>query len=508
MVFLKGRNIYHHSLYQMAVRSSLLNQNITKFEARLAPANSASKIRDHLKDIEYKVRNKATLQATYSSIDRYLEKHEGKESKSEDALFYNYHFIKKESKASKNKQVEEMRCRHHLVRKGLKKQALAIASFRESAHELTGKLPGIDAASSEFDARPEVFAQAFRYLKYYRSNGQLQWMNTAEPVQAVRASFHAGEDFYDLADGLRAIDEAIKFLNLGEGDRIGHALALGIDAKDYYKGKNYCIMLPKQWHLDNLSWLISRINKYNLYRFSGFRQYLEWEFNTLYQDVYENALSDGTNNVSVELYYEAWRLRGDDPYYYRGGNDNVKEQSITFWQRCGINECYPDKGARRKSQQVNALYQAYHFNEKVKRKGALIKRFEVKQEYVELISQVQREMQKEIAKKHLAIETNPTSNVLIGTFRRYDKHPLMQFFNLGLETDPQKLKECPQLFVSINTDDQGVFNTYLENEYALMALALEKAKDEDGQLLYNPAMIYDWLERIRQMGLEMSFKKD
>jgi len=78
---------------------------------------------------------------------------------------------------------------------------------------------------------------------------------------------------------------------------------------------------------------------------------------------------------------------------------------------------------------------------------------------------------------------------------------------IDLTYDNEALHNCPQLMVSINTDDQGVFNTYLENEYAYMAKALEKAKDKDGKLLYNSSMIHDWLERVRQMGLEMSFKQ-
>lgn len=41
------------------------------------------------------------------------------------------------------------------------------------------------------------------------------------------------------------------------------------------------------------------------------------------------------------------------------------------------------------------------------------------------------------------------------------------------------------LNVSINTDDQGVFDTMLENEYALMALALKKAKNDKNQPLYD-----------------------
>ncbi len=66
---------------------------------------------------------------------------------------------------------------------------------------------------------------------------------------------------------------------------------------------------------------------------------------------------------------------------------------------------------------------------------------------------------------------------------------------------------CPQLFVSINTDDKGVFNTSLENEYALLASALEFAEDENGDKLYNPAAIYKWLDSIREMGIQQSFRK-
>lgn len=107
---------------------------------------------------------------------------------------------------------------------------------------------------------------------------------------------------------------------------------------------------------------------------------------------------------------------------------------------------------------------------------------------------------------NIGIECNPTSNFLIGTIDKYEKHPIIEFFNLGLETDPELIKNCSQLFVSINTDDQGIFGTSLENEYALMAIALEKAKDEDGIKKYNPTMIYDWLDKIRKMGIEQSFK--
>ena len=106
-----------------------------------------------------------------------------------------------------------------------------------------------------------------------------------------------------------------------------------------------------------------------------------------------------------------------------------------------------------------------------------------------------------IARKNIFIETNPSSNYLIGTIKRYNEHPIFNFYNLGLE----KIDLNHQISVSINTDDQGIFSTYLENEYALIALALEKYKDNNGDYMYNQTMIYEWLDKIRQMGMEQSF---
>lgn len=65
----------------------------------------------------------------------------------------------------------------------------------------------------------------------------------------------------------------------------------------------------------------------------------------------------------------------------------------------------------------------------------------------------------------------------------------------------------PQIQVSINTDDQGVFATYIENEYAYLALALEKVKDENGNPRYIRTLIYNWLDNIRKMGLVQSFEE-
>lgn len=114
-------------------------------------------------------------------------------------------------------------------------------------------------------------------------------------------------------------------------------------------------------------------------------------------------------------------------------------------------------------------------------------------------------MQNRISRMGIFIETNPSSNYLIGTINKYIEHPIINFYNLGLTTNLEELKNSPQLCVSINTDDQGVFGTSLDNEYGLLALALEKERNEYGEYKYNPTLIYEWLDKIREMGLVQSF---
>lgn len=91
---------------------------------------------------------------------------------------------------------------------------------------------------------------------------------------------------------------------------------------------------------------------------------------------------------------------------------------------------------------------------------------------------------------------------MIGTIKKYDQHPIVRFNSRKLEQAVPGMS----LSVSINTDDQEVFDTLLENEYALMVLALEKAKDEEGNKLYDIEDIYEWLNYVREMGIEHSFE--
>lgn len=505
-LFIQPDSIYEYALLNLAITDTLRFQNITHFETRLTPKAPSSELDNSLNKIE-------NITSKKSTFNNNGEPHLRSTSKfNHTNHFYTLHFIKqKDSLAEKIGYNQSMvTARHALLRSEIREQARAIVEIREGASENASKIRGIDAASSEFDARPEVFAQAFRYLKDHKLSGRYNWLKEDLSEYKLMATFHAGEDFYDIVDGLRTIDEAIKFLNLGQGDRLGHALALGIDVPDFYSLKNRKIMLPKQILLDNVAWLLGQLERFGITSYLSEISRLKNYYDNLFREIFARhcRVPEFSNTYfSHELYYESWKLRGDDPYLYLNGwtNDVLKAKNLTYWDRCRINYSYPLQAGIRNSSEAKFLYQEYHFNPSVKSTGSQIKQFDVSPEYVLLVQLLQTHYQKVISKKNIGIECNPTSNYLIGTFKRYSKHPIIKFNNIGLTNDSNQIKDCAQLFVSINTDDQGIFGTSLENEYALMAIALEKEKDENGHPVYNPTMIYNWLDNIRKMGIEQSF---
>ena len=114
-------------------------------------------------------------------------------------------------------------------------------------------------------------------------------------------------------------------------------------------------------------------------------------------------------------------------------------------------------------------------------------------------------MQEEIVRRGIGIELNPSSNISISILSGYEEHPIKTLYNIGLTYNEQELESCPQMNVSINTDDKEVFVTRLENEYALLALALEQVRKADGTPKYKREFIYQWLDNIREMGLRQAF---
>jgi len=397
-------------------------------------------------------------------------------------------------------------CRHNQYRKDLMKVASVIVKLRETNLEVARKIYGIDACSNELICRPEVFAPVYRYLSNHRPLKE-SILESDTNLHCLRMTYHVGEDFYDIVDGLRAIDEAVLFLQLGDGSRIGHALALGTNARKWYTDKRDTIVLPIQNMIDNIAWMYSRIRKYGLEGFTPLCERLEVDFERYYNRVYGVNKED---NISIRTYFDSWKLRGHDPSLIEplNASEVANDYDMEFrFQKNNLIFCEYDNYLRNpvygghSSHSVRKLYYRYHFDVKARVMGTRTISYEIKDDYIAAVEKLQLVMRKEIADRNIGIETNPTSNLLIGNLSRYDEHPIRIFYNLGLERENNV-----QNFVSINTDDKGVFNTCIENEYALLARSLETKTNDDGSPMYSQAQIFEWLENIRVMGLEQSFK--
>lgn len=382
-------------------------------------------------------------------------------------------------------------------------------------NNLVGRVVGIDAANSEIFCRPEVYAQAFRFLRGHevKIDEELD-----DYPYDLNITYHVGEDFMDIADGLRAIEEALIFLNLRNGDRLGHALVLGTDVKNYYEKRYYTICASRQVILDNLAWL-----HHKCIRLTGYTQlcgWLEMMFLKYFTDIYRVKQEVGENIIdsyfktsednelssNINDYYLSWLLRGDSPVIGKElDSENLKKLTSTIdkeWAHAGMNHQVCAEVALG-NENARELFDAYH-SFKYARRGYIGDTLTIppmyRDEWYSLLEKIQQHLIEKIEKRHVAIECNPSSNFKIGEISRYDEHPILKFFNYGLDT-PYPHHDVA---VSINTDDQGVFSTSLEREYSLMALAIERNQTEEHH--NSPRAIVDWLNRVREMSLEQRFK--
>lgn len=484
-VYTKRKSVYNNEdrMIETAVFESIGKGNIKCLEIRVSPGKSAYDNALGIQKVSQVIKRKKDQ---FPKFDYY----------------YVFHFPKSpDEPLGKREEFDRLRCRHYRKRQELEQMAQGIACFRENWREQASQVLGIDACAQEIGCRPEVFASIFRFLADHR----VENIQGTEKVHQLRMTYHVGEDFLDVVDGLRAVNEAVLFLNLRCGDRIGHGTVLGIDVKGWYEFKKNTIVLSRQDYLDNVVWLYHKLVEYKIEGFDNLREQLRQEFHIRFAEIYlqtEHGNREGIGS-DIDSYYEAWKLRGDAPELYMTKRfDKSQAWPEREWM---INRRLSEKPENRNLNKAVELYYLYHYDWDVRMNGEKKIEKYVLPYYVEGVEAVQKAMQREFASRGVGIEANPSSNYAISTIQDYSEHPIVKLYNKDLTWDREQIRECPQINISINTDDKGVFHTSLENEYALMACAVESKRDAKGNRIYDRQMVYQWLDNIREMGNMQSF---
>lgn len=473
-LFIRTGSVYDSLLSMLAVLSFLGKSENRWLEVRITPKDKCKKLVQHIRKTKLHITDQHFVS---EKLANFVESKYG----------LILHFIKSKDNDPKQEQISQGKCRHYNARYEIKRQAHAIMNLRNSLNVERCKILGIDAANSEIFARPEVFAQAFRYLRESTCE-----VCGADVLSDLGMTYHVGEDYLDVVDGLRAVDELIHYMQFRNGDRLGHAMVLGIDANAYYSRAHYNIILPKQVLLDNIVWLYYKGK--NLQDFVPICHTLETLFEKYCYELYGHLQLRPT----MWDYYQSWLLRGDNPQCYFHKETFDRHKISSRWGLYNLNNV-PIVRQAAKNTIACSLYRAYHFDPKVRKYGQETVSEKMPEAVVHYVSAVQQLMLDEIERKNIRVECNPTSNLKIGHFESYSTHPIFRMYNKDLPTC-----ELPHsISVTVNTDDKGIFSTSLEREYSLLALSMEKKYVTNGKC--SPRVIYDWLDRIRQMSEEQKF---
>lgn len=516
---------YDDMAKNIAIQGNIGENYLEQLEVRITPNEKASDLEKKVDSTDSKayfrssriMRKDRILPMVFTEIGPRRKYPDGTEN-----FFYVLHFIKNresswfskdedridiETKYGKRKYSVVRQCREFEARELYRRQAETLKEMRDQNDEVCKRIFGIDAASNEVNFRPENFGTVFRFLSSSRIQQDVPWKRK---IPDLRKTYHVGEDFFDVVDGLRAIDEAILYLELSQGDRIGHGVALGIDVDKWYE-KHPTISLPKQNLLDNLAWIRYKMRECKIDIPAYYSDDLKSHFDKLYIEIYEEQ------SPGLLAYMEAWKLRGDDPKCYSGTSpEKGNLKPFCAWDKACIRDkkLYRDilksqesidkEKPRSNSEKVNLVYKIYHryhFDEELKRRAAERVEYEFDKEYVEIVKKLQLHMRSYVTEKGIAVESCPTSNFLISNLDEFREIPTFQLFPLR-----ESHNDFRRLNVCVNTDDQGVFYTSLVKEYTRLMAAMWKEQGEDGMREHSDDKILIWIKRLMDYSKQLCFR--
>jgi len=374
----------------------------------------------------------------------------------------------------------------------------------------------LDVAGDENKLKTEVFAPALRWLRS---------LPRPEGEKPLRLSIHSGEDYAHPLSGMRHIDETVRFCEMQTGDRIGHGLALGITARQWF-GEMGQALLSVDEHVDNLVWA--------------------WHFATSHTEILPHALQIATHyedvvrtlvphvpwlnspvpyaiTPSMATLFEAWTMRRN----CRRLSSNLEQMdskrliAVPDWEalknpnsagehariaRKRIDWSDPDKRHKLLLKaptlcRVQVTCSERDVLQLPQRHSGLdlftMQVIPAELEFMEALQDLLIECYRQ--QKGLVFEVNPTSNRHIGAIGDLKDHPIFRWDppNPSLLAPGEAMNRFSiregRLDVCINTDDPGIMPTTLRTEFELLRHAALDRR-------FEPHLVDAWLERLRKRG--------
>lgn len=439
-------------------------------------------------------------------IDNIIHEQEKVQGISVPSLGIVFHFIKTEQLED----TSDIFCWRHVREKGKEIMplrmsirrfatdvAIALERIRSTVPGLDEYLVGIDAASDENAMEPWMFAQAYRIMRSHMyTKPVLRVRNRRENfhrIQNIAYTYHVGEDFRHIVSGFRHMDEVLEEFGYKAGDRLGHALALGIDVGQW-AADNEVVPIPVLEHLENLLWMWG-VNTCDGFNLSVRLELLEDKIMDIAERIYPNS-----HTITVKMLYQAYkkkfnidhaaiatRLNENEDFSEADCRGFQKESAHSESGKCS--ECMKIFCNRWNSDKLLMTNYCQKFMQKYEQ----VELIPVTKDEIEVYLKLQGYLMRKVERKGIYLEVNPTSNLTIGDFSQIKQHPIFKLSGLHESRENH-------VMVTINSDDPAVFNTNIENELAYIYYAAE-------ELGYSKSESLDWIDCIRQQGMDASFVK-
>lgn len=378
------------------------------------------------------------------------------------------HFVKRPDEPPRDVSSGELTLahgRHISLRATLAAQAEALKNVLDASCLARAVVRGLDGAGNELDTPPEVFAPTFRGL---RAHGVSQ------------ATFHVGEDFEHLVSGIRAVAEALRFLEFKAGDRVGHAIALGLDPTRWMDRIGERATMRRENVLDDAVYALALIE--DGLTLDGAAALQAW--------VAEHSLAVYGEKIAPATLHAAWTMRGLDFRCVKALEDTFAGDPLADIDEFGSHVLRAadhalDSGDAREILRVAdsiasnpGAYRVFRLRHtpNVRERGAELIEMQIRVADTAGVPYTRKSLRimqgyglDKLRDAGVIIEALPTSNVRIGAYREYLEHHILWWMGYGVDQLAEKPSVC------LGSDDPGIFSTNIRNEYGHILIALRSA---------------------------------
>ncbi|HDS1201762.1 TPA: hypothetical protein QD004_001034 [Shewanella algae] len=334
-----------------------------------------------------------------------------------------------------------------LLFKDLKNQAAILMDILNHEPRLTRWIRGVDAAANEMHAPPELFGPLFRVLA---KSG------------IAHFTYHVGEDFPHLISGIRSIDDALRFLPLRNGDRLGHCTAIGITPDIWKRSLPTCLSMTKETRLLDLVFIWRELRSHP--------ELLRYATDAAIDAVrLAHEVFSLEEEISITTLDQVFELRGElaESEGLLGELDGpLKPKSLWLEEYEHARELAKTAGRERPLK----LYQQWLTSDDVRKQRA--EYVEVALEYLpdKALVSLQQTVMAKMADRNIAIECPPTSNTRISQYREVSEHHIFRWMGLPEEA----IEGDVPMSICLGSDDPGIFAADLKSEFYHLFVVLTR----------------------------------